>query len=680
MKDKKTRAVLPSPYRGIHPFRYVDHPYFFGRGDIVGGLLAKVLLYRLVVLFGESGSGKSSLINAGLVPAAVREGFQPERLRVRPFPEAPVQVERIQAGQDDEGLFLPSIFSDERSAREPVLCCSLDRVLEVVGQKANEVRPLLIFDQFEELFTLFTRDNEGLAKGSDLQGRILDSIFQIVSRQDLKAKVVVVIREDFLGKLEIVSKRYPEIFDNYVRLRLLDDSEAGSAILGPFAEGSPFQAKLAPKLAERIVQDLSDQGATEQIHPTELQIVCSHLWDNYAQVDSEVTVNDYEEAKGVKGILEGFLKSELGRFGPVLRPYAIMALSKLITDEGTRDVVSREKLREIVAPKAKEAKSFLEAVDTLEKHRIINQVFQRGTYYCEVASEYLIGPIQQETHRLILKRERVRQRNRCLKIAAVLVMVAMGCWAAHELRMKLWPKPWGYVRVLSTGKVHKLRHDAVRIGRSTADVRNDISFLPKNVSRIHLILFKNRSLALDMRTINGTTVNSLYLPYGVSHNLRPGDIIVLAGSVPLQFATTPMPDSPSPSEWAVLVDGQARKVHYLSGERYFLSLDERRRIVLQTEPGGDTLVVIERDSDGNITIRDRADNVPLSLCVKKGDYPQDYPLYQIDPNAVFRHTNSPRDPNRVDYSSCVYICGETPFQIVPILHDVEPTEAAEDGR
>ncbi|MHA2276489.1 MAG: nSTAND1 domain-containing NTPase, partial [Candidatus Kariarchaeaceae archaeon] len=69
MNINKVQNLPFSPYRGIHPFRYVDHPYFFGREITVDGLLAKVLLHRLVILFGESGTGKSSIINAGLIPA-----------------------------------------------------------------------------------------------------------------------------------------------------------------------------------------------------------------------------------------------------------------------------------------------------------------------------------------------------------------------------------------------------------------------------------------------------------------------------------------------------------------------------------------------------------------------------------------------------------------------------------
>src|SRR5205085_3565341 len=105
-----------SPYRGILPFRYVDRDLFFGREQVVERLLAKVLLYRLTILFGDSGAGKSSLLNAGLTPALQKENLIPERLRVRPTPDTPfllVLIPTTPAGNRD---FLPSIFDPPASA------------------------------------------------------------------------------------------------------------------------------------------------------------------------------------------------------------------------------------------------------------------------------------------------------------------------------------------------------------------------------------------------------------------------------------------------------------------------------------------------------------------------------------------------------------------------------------
>ncbi len=71
--------MADSPFLGIHPYRFSDKDIFFGREDKIDELFAKVLLHRLILVFGESGNGKSSLINAGLIPLLQTEGFAPEK-------------------------------------------------------------------------------------------------------------------------------------------------------------------------------------------------------------------------------------------------------------------------------------------------------------------------------------------------------------------------------------------------------------------------------------------------------------------------------------------------------------------------------------------------------------------------------------------------------------------------
>jgi hypothetical protein len=78
-------AVLPStPFRGLHEFRYADRAIFFGRSAETAKLFRAITLYRGVLFYGASGTGKSSLINAGLLEQAIRQGLSPERLRFQP--------------------------------------------------------------------------------------------------------------------------------------------------------------------------------------------------------------------------------------------------------------------------------------------------------------------------------------------------------------------------------------------------------------------------------------------------------------------------------------------------------------------------------------------------------------------------------------------------------------------
>jgi WD40 repeat protein len=304
-----------------------------------------------------------------------------------------------------------------------VIPCSLEHFLTAIDEKAADFHPVLIFDQFEELFTLFgqSKDKAPIAEQT-LQDHIVDTIFRIVKSVVLKAKVMIIIREDFLGKLEILTKNYPQLFDQRVRLGHLDEIQSRKAILGPFAKENPFASQLTPELAERIIKDLSSDQPTVQIQPTQLQIICSRLWEKYASTKSEITVEDYIGLGGVKGILEGFLQSELTAIEPIQRSQAVMILGNLITESGTRDVVSVDKLRGLITAKTDiDQDGISPTLRLLEERRLVNRTHQRGTDYYEIASEYLIQPIQKEVREqreLALRQERAEAEKQAAIEAA----------------------------------------------------------------------------------------------------------------------------------------------------------------------------------------------------------------------------------------------------------------------
>ena len=149
-------AQVPrEPYRGIAPYRYADRHVFFARERQVQALVRAVVINRAMLLYGASGAGKSSLVNAGLLPAAIEAGFAPERIRVQPRVDQELVVERIAVSDDPADGYLPSALldADGSSSRQVLSAAGLrERIESVQGRDAV---PLLLFDQFEELATLF---------------------------------------------------------------------------------------------------------------------------------------------------------------------------------------------------------------------------------------------------------------------------------------------------------------------------------------------------------------------------------------------------------------------------------------------------------------------------------------------------------------------------------------------
>lgn len=691
MSSGALESAVVSPYRGILPFRYADRAFFFGRERVIEDLYAKILLYRLVVLFGESGVGKSSVINAGIIPALQKEGCQAERLRVSPgYENAPILIERIEGDAGSSTAFLPSIFLADRTGTTEALeriPCAVDEFVNAIRSAPYGTIPLLIFDQFEELFTLFS------SKGGEddrlkmlAQNQILETIYELAHDQELEVKILIIIREDFLGKLEIFARKYPQIFDHRVRLGHLDTTEAKRAIVGPFKEGSAFRAKITGSLADTIVEDLACHEGQGVVHATQLQIVCDRLWQKYSSTRHEITEKEFEDEGKVKGLLKGYLASELEKLGAVHRPQAIRILANLITDSDTRDIVSEDKLKSLLMSQSSERMETLAAtLKSLEERRIINRTTQRDNFYYEVASEYLIDPIKREKQRLLYDHTRRRLRNWWLNVlAGVIIVLSTPTYWAYTV----WKEnqPWGYLGNLSTRSIHNLTGAVVSIGRSTPDFTNVISLNPREISRIHLFVSRER-IAIDVRSLNGTTVNSTFLPYGSSRKLEDGDIVTLAGIAPFKFSASPMQVAGPSFSWAILTDGKARVHHYLTGDSYVLALNGDGTIFVKEVDVTGGLLKIEK-TDRGATISDVKDNVDLRVEIRVGDYtyfsckiPPDQILTHLDVRELDRYQlcevlsgrNDINDITRFEHDlfTVTYRYGDTPFQIVPIVPNLE---------
>src|SRR5574337_1291233 len=311
MSSGAAESTVVSPYRGRLPFRYADRALFFGREKVIENLYAKILLYRLVLLFGQSGAGKSSVINAGIIPALQKEGCQAERLRVSPeYENAPILIERIEGDIETPGTFLPSIFlaepTDTTKGLERIPL-AVDEFFDALRRVPRGTIPLLIFDQFEELFTLFSPKGDEKDRLKLLaQSQILEAINELAHDEDSEVKILLIIREDFLGKLEIFARKYPEIFDHRVRLGHLDKKDAKLAIIGPFMKSDSFSSKISENLADTIVEDLACHEGQGVVPATQLQIVCDRLWQKYSLTRPEITTKEFEAAGKIKGLLEGY--------------------------------------------------------------------------------------------------------------------------------------------------------------------------------------------------------------------------------------------------------------------------------------------------------------------------------------------------------------------------------------
>jgi WD40 repeat protein/serine/threonine protein kinase/DNA-binding XRE family transcriptional regulator len=217
-----------NPYKGLHPFDEADAATFFGRESLVQRLIERLAergeLTRFLAVVGPSGSGKSSLVRAGLLPALRRDGL-PGSARwyivailpgADPFAELANALWRLApAGVDAEGM------QGLLRASPQGLMDAVQRVLP----DDRDVELLLFIDQFEELFTLCS--DEG-ARRHFLEGLILATL-----AEGSRLRILITIRADFVDRpLQYVD--FGDLFSQRSELVLpltTDDTER--AIVGP---------------------------------------------------------------------------------------------------------------------------------------------------------------------------------------------------------------------------------------------------------------------------------------------------------------------------------------------------------------------------------------------------------------------------------------------------------------
>jgi WD40 repeat protein len=415
------------PYRGIEQFRFIDRPIFFERRDETRRLIRLVSIYRGTLLYGESGTGKSSVINAGFIPAMLEEGFLPERLRVQPQPGGELVVERIALTDEGTAPFLPSRFAADDETRMRIVF-STEELRARLATEHEGGPPLLIFDQFEEFITLFEEapeSREKFAEATQAQKTLLDFVHSLLRDETLPVKLLFVFREDYLAKLSKLFTLVPNLRDQNVRLTFPASSVLKKLIRGPFTLSQippeHFGRVISDELADKMCAALEERSDTGSINLTEVQIACLSLWrDPKAESLFDATPN---RAEVIQRLLEGHLTGSLDRLSAGLRDPAVAVLRHLVTSAGTRNIVLEadllERLRTCEHVPAETGKRAL--AELSGQSRLVRRQRRNEAYFYDIMSEFLVPWIQRQR---VLSDARVTMRKLRKRIALAAGMAA----------------------------------------------------------------------------------------------------------------------------------------------------------------------------------------------------------------------------------------------------------------
>jgi photosystem II stability/assembly factor-like uncharacterized protein len=391
-------------YPGARPFSDDDlsQRTFFGREPSSVALTDQILANRLVLVYAKSGLGKTSLLNAGVAPRLRDAGSLPLFVRVNDIQDGPLtsvlkgihaeaQRQRVEFVEGD-GASLWSFFKTVEFWRDDLL-----------------LSPVLILDQFEELFTLqseqareaFLSELSYLVRG--IPPPAAPQTDSNLSNAAPSVRVVLSVREDFLGLLEEASDRIPQIMDHRFRLAPLSCESAMEAITGPAAIDDPAVAtkpfRLDPAFVDSILEYLTSSTPAGRhggrwVEPFHLQLICQRIESvvafkqNASSQEVVVTFKDFGGAAALTQTLESFytdaVRSVPGRH---LRG-AVRNLCEqfLISPEGRRlSLDERELQRQLKMPQ--------ETLRTLVERRLLRTDRRSDSTYYELSHDALVQPI-----------------------------------------------------------------------------------------------------------------------------------------------------------------------------------------------------------------------------------------------------------------------------------------------
>ncbi len=392
-------------YPGAQPFRddEFSRRTFFGREPASIALTDQILANRLVIVYAKSGLGKTSLLNAGVAPRLREAGSLPLFVRVNDIQRGPLfsVLEGVPAEAERQQVeYVPGDSS------------SLWSFFKTVEFWRNDVllTPILILDQFEELFTL---QSQGAREGflSEL-GYLIRGVAppsqpkteSNTSDAPPSIRVVLSLREDFLGLLEEASDHIPEILDHRYRLAPLSLEMASKAITGPAAiesrDASTRTFRLEPEVVTSILDYLTKStagargSAGRHVEPFHLQLICQRIERIVAfkqTVSSEEIVISFKDLGGDAALaetLESFytdaIRSLPARY---LRGAArVLCEQYLISPEGRRlSVEERELLRQLKLPR--------ETLSHLVDRRLLRTDRRSDSTYYELSHDALVQPV-----------------------------------------------------------------------------------------------------------------------------------------------------------------------------------------------------------------------------------------------------------------------------------------------
>ena len=392
-----------SPFRGLAPYGPEDADFFFGRGREIELIAANIYASPLTLLFGPSGVGKTSLVQAGLIPRLdASDDFV--AVDVRSWGGRP--VEAVLTALDDAA---PGAASAGEIAA----------AVELVASANSDRRVALVLDQFEDVFLR----RPGV---EELGEQLSDAMLRPGT-----LSVLIAIREESLAELDRLEEQIPGIFETVIRLDYLERAAAAGSVVDALRVWNERvapdeQVGLEGGLLDEVLDGVParDPGHVETAH---LQLVLERLWDADHE-SGELRSASLAALGGPKGIVRDHVGNALDALDEHGRELAAGAIDRLVTPSG-----------QLIAQRAADLAVFAEIAESdirgllarLSKARIVRPIAdqeegdERWEIYHPLLADALLGWRREFVTERRVAEERAVARPRYRRLLFGVVAVAL---------------------------------------------------------------------------------------------------------------------------------------------------------------------------------------------------------------------------------------------------------------
>ena len=406
------KSLPNEPYVGPRPFDRNDGPIFFARDREAHELLSLITAHEVVLLYARSGAGKSSLLNAKLIPLLEQDGFQVLPVaRLRSASEVvPILDSTINVYLRNLSLALSDSLADQATTG-----ASLQEILSSTDRnpaKPTDAPRVLVIDQFEELFTSYPDRWQQ-------RGELVEELGKCLTRAR-RLRLVLVMREDYIAELDPYAVLLPDRLRTRFRLEPLREAGALLAVAQPLRVwGYSFEQGAAEELVRGLLRvsldnpDYSAQG--EFVEPVTLQVVCRDLWKRLEREGTRiVTLDQLRRFGDVDQALSEFYErtlsaAHLATAVPTVRIRRWFE-QQLITPAKTRASVFKGSDSAAGLPIA--------VLDVMEREHLIASEQRGRARWCELTHDRLIEPILESNRKALLSLSSREQMLEWLERAA----------------------------------------------------------------------------------------------------------------------------------------------------------------------------------------------------------------------------------------------------------------------